>query len=653
MVILTRSQRQRYGIAVLAVLSAMVLMLLLNPLVAMTQSPFFMFFGAVMASAWYGGMRPGLLATVLSAGLSTYFFIAPTGSLLVAPDNKVQLLLFILEGVLISLLGEALRTSNQRLEVSVQQLRLSEERYRRLIDTAYEGIWVLDTQGRINDANPRMSQMLDYSIEEMVGRSMFDFMDAEVRREKAQQFEQRQQGVKEQFECCYCRKDGSPLWTILCTSPILSETGVFQGAIAMITDVSDRKLTEEEIFQLNQSLNRRIKELETLLDVIPVGIGIAEDAQCRHIRINPALARQLRISHNVNASLSAPDGEKPSNFKVYYQGRELTVDELPMQYAAAHGVEVMDLEVDIIYDNGDTIQLLEYAAPLFDEQGQPRGSVGVFLDISDRKKTEAEIRQLNESLEQRVKERTAQLEAANQELESFSYSVSHDLRAPLRHINGFADLLQKQAGATLDSTSERYLNIITQTAKLAGNLIDDLLAFSRMGRTEMRYTVLDMNQLVREVQRELEQGAQGRAIHWQVEELPQIEGDPAMLRLVLYNLMENAVKYTGYCAQAEITIGSINSDREVIFFVRDNGVGFDMRYVHKLFGVFQRLHSSQEFTGTGIGLANVQRIIRRHGGRTWAEGRVNHGATFYFSLPKLAKNRNDEWLTTNITQISL
>ncbi|MEW6496469.1 MAG: PAS domain S-box protein [Cyanobacteriota bacterium] len=1184
MVILAHSHRQRYGVAVLAVLSAMVLMLLLNPWVAMTHSPFLMFFGAVMVSAWYGGMAAGLLATLLSAGCSTYFFIAPTHSLVIAPGNIVRLILFILEGILISLLCEALRTSNQRLEVSVQQLRASEERYRRLIDTAYEGIWMLDTQGRINYANPRMSEMLSYSVEEMLDRPIVDFMDVGVR-EQAQRFEQRRQGVNEQFDCCYRRKDGSLLWTIVSTSPIFSETGVFQGAIAMVTDVSDRKRAEaertlleqerlaraqaeattqalaesealrkeaaalqnqqkwleavlnflptpllliepgtarvtyanraademaggefptdkpteeyhtvyyctnaagkripneqmpgvrvargerlhgfemdwhtatkirsllvfadtlpsmhghpatcilvfqditerkqaeealresqnlfqsfmdyspttafikdeegryiffnrtaehlfdiklseykgktdfdifptdvahqvrendkavlennqvlevlesfsqggkqhywmsfkfpfkdgtgrrllagmsvdisdrkhledelrqseerfrkmaetiqdvfwisepqsyrliyvspayeqiwgrtceslkanfrqwidaihpedrervqkafceqvlegeydeeyrivrpdgtirwihdrgfpireelgevyrfagiaediterqqviealreseerfrqmadiapvliwmsgvdklcnyfnkpwldftgrtmeqelgngwaqgvhpddfqrcidtyttafdarenfkmeyrlqrfdgeyrwvldtgiprftpdghflgyigscidisdrkgaeEEIFKLNQSLNRRIKELETLLDVIPIGIGIGEDAQCRHIRINPALARQLRISPDVNASLSAPEGERPSNFKVYRQGRELSVDELPMQYAAAHGVEVMNLEVDIIYDNGDSTQLLEYAAPLFDEQGQPRGCVGVFLDISDRKKTEAEIRQLNESLEQRVKERTAQLEAANQELESFSYSVSHDLRAPLRHINGFADLLQKQAANTLDETSQRYLNIITQTARLAGNLIDDLLAFSRMGRTEMRYTVLDMNQMVQQVQRELEQETQGRAIHWQLEELPQVEADPAMVRLVLYNLMENAVKYTGYCDQAEITIGSTNSDREVIFFVRDNGVGFDMRYVHKLFGVFQRLHSSQEFDGTGIGLANVQRIIHRHGGRTWAEGRVNYGATFYFSLPKLVNNRNDE-----------
>lgn len=264
----------------------------------------------------------------------------------------------------------------------------------------------------------------------------------------------------------------------------------------------------------------------------------------------------------------------------------------------------------------------------------PRQFAVLFMDITNRKQAEEEVRRLNAELEQRVRDRTAQLEAANKELEAFSYSVSHDLRAPLRHVTGFVELLNKRAPAELDDKSKHYLQVISEAAQQMGRLIDDLLSFSRMGRVELTKTSVNMNQLVQEALVMLQEDTQGRDILWHLEPLPEVNGDPALLKIVFINLIANALKFTRAKTQAVIEIGHRAEAEETIFYVKDNGSGFDMKYVDKLFGLFQRLHRAEEFEGTGLGLANIRRIIHRHGGRTWAEGAVEQGATVYFSLPK-------------------
>ncbi len=251
-----------------------------------------------------------------------------------------------------------------------------------------------------------------------------------------------------------------------------------------------------------------------------------------------------------------------------------------------------------------------------------------------------QVEQSHRELEHRVADRTAALQqhaaelaTVNRELEAFSYSVSHDLRAPLRHISGFAMMLEESALQSLDANGRRLLATIRAAATRMGRLIDDLLSLSRVGRTELARSNVDLDRLGRDVQVEVSRDLNGRHVDWRLHDLPTVHGDPALLRLVLVNLLSNAVKYSAPRTRAEIEVGSIAGNAETIVFVRDNGVGFDMEYVDKLFGVFQRLHNSDEFEGTGIGLANVRRIVQRHGGRTWAEGRVDAGATFYFSLP--------------------
>lgn len=244
-------------------------------------------------------------------------------------------------------------------------------------------------------------------------------------------------------------------------------------------------------------------------------------------------------------------------------------------------------------------------------------------DVTERRRVADELHRRGELLE-----------AANKELEAFSYSVSHDLRAPLRHIDGYASLLAKAATVSLDDKAKRYLQTISESATRMGQLIDDLLVFSRMGRQEMLHGTVNLNQLIISVLHDLRHDLQDRTISWTIAQLPEVIGDAAMLRQVFANLVGNAIKFTGTRPQATIEIGSRqSSEEEAVVFVRDNGVGFDMRYANKLFGVFQRLHRADEFDGTGIGLANVRRIIHRHGGKTWAEGTLGEGATFFVSLP--------------------
>jgi len=442
---------------------------------------------------------------------------------------------------------------------------------------------------------------------------------------------------------------------------VLAGFGLVFAGIVVISAISYRNTA---ILIENSRLDAKSNELVQLLDLVGDALGAAESGHRRYLVTGdesylrsyrtvvermPEYLRDLRgltsegteqqarvetLERLIAGQLSAEAEAITRRKKLGYEG----VRHLAFSGAAKNELEgIHGLVTEI-----DSDEERAHHARVTQSAGSTNNTIallgfGVFLelallgsvyylihhDVTERRRVAEELQSRGELLQ-----------ASNKELEAFSYSVSHDLRAPLRHIDGYAALLSKAAGEALNDKARRYLQTISDSAKQMGQLIDDLLVFSRMGRQDMLHTTVNLDQLVKAVLHDLRLDLQGRTISWTMHPLPNVSGDPAMLRQVFVNLISNAMKFTATRSEAKIEIGAVRrSSVEAEVFVRDNGVGFDMQYVSKLFGVFQRLHRNDEFEGTGIGLANVRRIIHRHGGRTWAEGVPNQGATFYFSLP--------------------
>jgi PAS domain S-box-containing protein len=391
----------------------------------------------------------------------------------------------------------------------------------------------------------------------------------------------------------------------------------------ILRDITERKRADE-------SLRQSEAKLQTIVESLDEGVVVSDlNGKLQHL--NRAALRLHGFASMDECLRREP--EFADTFELRnIDGTLVPVDQWPVS-RILRGEKLRDMEVLIRRIHTDWERIFSYGGTIIhDPEGQPMMAVITIADITERMEAAAKILELNADLEQRVEERTAQLEAANKELEAFSYSVSHDLRAPLRAVDGFSQALIEEYGPNLPEEGQHYLKTIREGAQRMGELIDDLLSFARLSRQPLSKRSMDTGRLVRETLEELNAENNGRRLELRIGELSPCRGDPALVKQVWVNLLSNAIKYTRRREVGVVEVGSTSREGETVYFVRDNGTGFDMKYAHKLFGVFQRLHRAEEFEGTGVGLAIVQRVVQRHGGRIWAEAAVDRGAVFYFTL---------------------
>jgi len=483
---------------------------------------------------------------------------------------------------------------------------------RSLIEASLDPLVTISPEGKISDVNRATEDATGLSRAELIGT---DFADYFTEPEKARVGYRRvlAEGYVRDYPLTLRHRSGLSIEVLYNASVYRNERGDLQGVFAAARDVTMRKQMEEALRRSEQSLRSLIEaSLDPLVTISPD--GKITDVN-RATEEATGIARERLVGTDFADYFTEPEKARAGYQQVLARG------------------QVRDYPLTVRHGSGRTIDVLYNASVYRNEAGELQGVFAAARDVTLRRRLEEEVRRHRDQLERLVQERTAELEAAYKELEGFSYSVSHDLRTPLRAIDGFSRVLLEEHREQLDEEGRRLLSVVRESTARMSRLIDEMLAFSRMGRVQMSVADVDMRTLARAVYEELAAAAPARDLRLEVGALPSARGDKVMLRQVLANLLDNAVKFSRSRTPAVIEVGGRTEGGRHLYYVKDNGVGFDMQYAGKLFGVFQRLHAPGEFEGTGIGLALVKRIVVRHGGSVWAEGCPGEGATFHFALP--------------------
>jgi PAS domain S-box-containing protein len=577
----------------------------------------FLFFPTAFFSAWLGGIFAGMAATVISALLVWYVFIPPSFSFaLENPASAFSIVAFILMGALYVFIFERMRVL---MQLTDKQLQVSETRFEATFEQAAVGIALVAPDGHWLRVNNRLCEIIGYSHDELMSKSFQDItyaedLDADLT------FVKKMLAGEINFyamEKRYLSKDGSIVWINLSVALVRNPDGTPDYFISVVENIQNRRQSEQA---LRESEERLSGIINSAMDAV-----ISVDEHQRIHLFNPAAA--LMFGMSATAAIGQPlENLIPERFRNAHAGH---IRNFAQKGITARRMGMLG-EINGLRANGEEFPIEASISHTLLEGGKLY--TVILRDITERHRAENEIRQLNADLERHVDERTAELTAANRELDSFAYAVSHDLRAPLRAMSGFSQALAEDYGSLLQGEAKTYLEQIDLASRKMSDLIDGLLVLSRSTRGELRYDTVDISVLAEQLLAELQQFDPQRTVSVQVEAGLRAQGDTRMIELVLRNLLSNAWKYTGREQAANIRVYAELRDGVTRFCVADNGAGFDMAHANRLFKPFQRLHRQEEFPGIGIGLATVQRIVHRHGGSIEASGEPGKGAVFCFTL---------------------